>query len=265
MFIANDSIGQFLRSRYFKGPMQIGIQVGGANYHGDLAAEIVPSETNLMAGFFVKRNLSSHVATSLQFSYGKISGTDANFKNYEWRNLSFHSNVFELSFLTEFNFQTYGVSVLDKRFTPYLFTGFSLFSFNPKADYNGEEQVLRDLGTEGQLLDGGPKKYKLIQPAIPLGMGIKYSLSDHWEVGFRVGFRKTFTDYLDDVSSEYPDFATLSAQNGDASAWLSHREIEKGNTPVAAGTMRGDPNLKDWYLFGGLTIAYRFIPPIQCP
>jgi hypothetical protein len=244
--------------------MQIGLQFGGSNYHGDLANEIVPGETHLMAGIFVKRNMSSHFATSLQFSYGKISGTDENFDNYAWRNLSFYSSVFELSFLTEFNFQPYGVNVLDKRFTPYLFTGFSLFAFNPKADYNGEEQVLRDLGTEGQLLDGGPKKYKLIQPAIPMGMGIKYNLTHHLEIGFRVGFRKTFTDYLDDVSTEYPDFTVLSDQAGNASAWLSHREIENGFSPVNEGTMRGDPNLKDWYLFGGITIAYRFIPSIQC-
>jgi hypothetical protein len=197
-------------------------------------------------------------------SYGKISGSDKNFDNYHWRNLSFYSNIYELSFLTEFNFQTYGVNVLDHRFTPYLFTGISIFAFNPKAKFNGEEQELRDLGTEGQLLNDGPSKYRLIQPAIPIGMGIKYNLNMNWEIGFRVGFRKTFTDYLDDVSTEYPDYNILSDQAGNASAWLSHREIEKGFQPVTAGTMRGDPKLKDWYFFAGITIAYRFIPSFNC-
>ena len=42
-------------------------------------------------------------------------------------------------------------------------------------------------------------------------------------------------------------------------------EIEKGLQPVAAGTMRGDPALKDWYFFGGITLAYRFIPNPRCP
>lgn len=266
LFACQISWGQnYLYERHFPGRYQIGLQIGGSNYHGDLAAEIVPAETNIMFGAFVKRNNSKNYSMSLQFSYGQISGTDENFENYHWRNLDFYSDIFELSWQHEINFRPYGVNINDYRGTPYLFTGISMFAFNPKSEYNGEELVLRKLGTEGQNLADGPKKYKLIQPALILGMGYKYNLTSKIEIGLKVGFRKTWTDYLDDVSAEYPDYTLLSAQNGDATANMSHREIELGFEPVRSGTMRGDPSLKDWYVFGGVTVALRLFGRGPCP
>lgn len=266
LFLCESTFAQnYLYERHFPGRYQIGIQVGGSNYHGDLAAEIVPEETHMMFGVFAKRNNSKHYSMSLQASYGKISGTDQNFENYHWRNLDFYTDVVELSWQHEVNFRPYGVNVNDHRSTPYLFTGISMFTFNPKSKYNGEEQVLRKLGTEGQNLGDGPKKYRLFQPAVILGMGYKYNVTSKIELGFKVGFRKTWTDYLDDVSGEYPDYDTLVAQNGEATANMSHREIEEGFAPVREGTMRGDPSLKDWYVFGGVTIALRLFGNGPCP
>ena len=254
----------YLYERFFPGRYQVGFQLGGSNYHGDLAAEIVPDETNLMVGVFVKRNNSKNYSTSLQVSYGRISGTDQNFENYHWRNLSFYSDIFEVSWQHEFNFRTYGVNVHDHRGTPFLFTGISAFMFNPKVKVDDSEIELRKLGTEGQNIEGGPRKYRLIQPAFLIGMGYKYNLSKKIEIGLKVGFRKTWTDYLDDVSKQYPDYATLASQNGLATADFSHREVELGFSPVRDGTMRGDPSLKDWFVFGGITMAYRIMGNGPC-
>ena len=255
----------YMYERYFPGRYQVGIQVGGANYHGDLAAEIVPDETNFMIGVYGKRNNSKFYATSLQITYGRISGTDENFENYHWRNLEFYSDIFELSWQHEVNFRPYGVNVKDNYSTPYLFTGLSVFTFNPKVKQGKSEIELRKLGTEGQNLPGGPRKYRLVQPALIMGMGYKVNVSEKVELGLKVGFRKTWTDYLDDVSGQYPDYNTLEAQNGLATADYSHREVENGFAPVRDGTMRGDPSLKDWFVFGGLTMSYRIMGRGKCP
>lgn len=264
-FLGNSVAQSYLYQRYYPGRYQMGIKIGGSNYHGDLAKEIVPEETNLMVGVFAKRNFSDRFAMTAEITYGHISGSDKHFDNYHWRNLSFYTDIYEVSWQNEVNFREYGVNVLDNRSTPFLIFGLSAFMFNPKAEYNGEEIKLQKLGTEGQNLDGGPKKYKLIQPALLLGMGYKYNLSYNMEIGFKVGFRKTWTDYLDDVSKEYPNYTAILAENGQASAWLSHRETEMGHAPVREGTMRGDPKLKDWFAFAGITISYRFTPSTKCP
>ena len=239
---------------------EAGIIVGQSNYHGDLAPEIVLGENNNAFGIVGRYNVTTAIAIKSCLIFGKISGTDANFKANAERNLHFRSNIIEFTSQAEFHFQPFGLQPLTKDFTPYLFTGLSVFHFNPQAEYNDEWVNLRPLGTEGQNLDGG-KRYSNVSLAIPLGMGVKYNLSRNFVVGFEVGFRKAFTDYLDDVSTLYPDLEQLDARAAD----LSDRSVGVDGLPQSKpGTMRGDDHLNDWFIIGGLTLTYRFTP-IICP
>jgi hypothetical protein len=91
---------------------------------------------------------------------------------------------------------------------------------------------------------------------------MKMPLSDNINVGLEVGFRKLFTDYLDDVSGTYIDENLLLANRGSKSVELSYSCGEvKGGSPVypTAGTQRGNPKLKDWYYFTGLTLSFRLL------
>jgi hypothetical protein len=76
-------------------------------------------------------------------------------------------------------------------------------------------------------------------------------LNDIFAVSFESGFRKTFTDYIDDVSGTYADYTLLNSYNP-ISAQLAFRggEVKDGISYPAAGTQRGNSGNKDYYYFG---------------
>jgi hypothetical protein len=248
-----------VKGQYRNGKSEIGLLVGGSNYFGDLSPEIDLKETKFSAGFFYKKNHSKYFSSRYQFAYGRIEASDKNFKANEYRNLSFFSNIYELGYNVEFNFLPFGMNKLEKNATTFVFGGFNMFLFNPRTRLvSGAKVSLRDFGTEGQVLEN-KRKYSLIQPSVTLGVGYKLNLSDNWVLGTEVGFRKTFTDYLDDTKDVYTDYNALNAKQGGLATDLSQPQTVNGNPAIAANTMRGDKHLKDWYFIAGVTISYRFV------
>lgn len=243
--------------RFFNGKREMGVFLGGSNYHGDVAPNVVWRNTGAAFGPFFRYNFNPYVSYRAQATYGHISAADSNFSPQAHRNLSFHTDLFEASQTFEFNFHRFGVNVLDKNFTPYLTLGIAAFYFNPKTNYGAGQQTLRSHLTEGQ-----KRSYSTLQVSLPIGFGLKYNLSRNWVVGMEAVWRKTFTDYLDDVKGSYPDFKKHQDQYGQVSAELSHRHTALGKAPYRAGTQRGDRHLKDWYFFLGFTLSYRFTPVI---
>jgi hypothetical protein len=149
--------------------------------------------------------------------------------------------------------------------SPYVFAGVSVFKFAPYAkDENGYPVSLYELDTEGQGFYDGRKKYKLSQFVIPYGGGVQWAISDNARIGFVIGIRQTFTDYLDDVSKTYVDKNTLIHNRGANAVKYAYRGSELPNAAPypADGTPRGNPSNKDWYYFSGLTLRVR-IPNIR--
>ena len=119
---------------------------------------------------------------------------------------------------------------------------------------------LQPLGTEGEGLPEYPDRhpYHLTQMSFPMGAGFKGSITKYWNLGIEVGYRKTLTDYLDDVSTTYIDKEILEAEKGDISWQLSNRTDEmNGGTEVLRDDhkYRGDETNKDWYIFSGITLS----------
>jgi hypothetical protein len=191
---------------------------------------------------------------------GKLVGNDRyNTKDYlQLRNLNFESRIAELSLLGElhiFNLNTIN-------WTPYVFGGLALFKFNPYTyDSSETKTYLKPLSTEGQGLPGyDTKPYSLTQFAIPVGFGVKYALNDRIRLGLEAGFRKTFTDYIDDVSTNYADANDLLTARGPQSVALAYRGDEVANgDPIypAKGSQRGSANQQDVYYFTGFHLTYR--------
>ena len=146
-----------------------------------------------------------------------------------------------------------------KPFTPYAFIGVAFFHFSPKTLYKTNWVDLHALGTEGQGINGYPEPYKLNQWDVPFGGGIRLSLSNHINFMFELGLRKTFTDYLDDVSGQYVDLDLLRQENGALASILSNRSLdESGNQIPLTGEPRGS-SAKDWYVLTGVRLSYNFI------
>lgn len=225
---------------------------GASNYHGDLADEIVLSETHASGGIFYRYNFDEFWAYRPKLSIMTISGSDQNFEEYRLRNLSFKSNIIEFSNTLELNFQPFSNSPYHNSSTFYAFVGAALFYHNPMAELNGEWYKLKELNTENL----PPKqRYNKFQFAIPFGGGYKYAITQNLIAGVELGWRKVFTDYLDDVSTVYPE-VSANRQFTDRSYEVS----DQGQYIAEPGDMRGNPHLKDWYIQTGISISYRFTP-----
>jgi opacity protein-like surface antigen len=251
---------------------ELGVLGGTSYYIGELNHQhFQPFKP--AGGIIFRNNLGKRLAFRMHAFYGNIEGADANSKN-EWeqeRNLNFNSHVFELSGGFEINYFKYmmGRVVKERRgeyYTPYLFIGLSYYNFNPKTDYNGESFELQPLGTEGQGTSANNKKqYKLNQISIPLALGIKFNVSKWMSVGLEYGIRRTFTDYLDDVSGSYVDPELLRTENGSLSAALADRSTDNySNKSFPGGQQRGNPNNRDWYSFSGVTLMFNLIGGGEC-
>ena len=239
--------------------LEVGLLFGASGYQGDIASSTnVGSFSDLHPSFgiFGRLNKNRFMSYRVGFTYGVISASDANSEDEDRRNrnLNFRSKIMELSLTGEFNFLG-----RDRRLSPYIFGGVAIFNFNPQAEYQGRRVDLQPLGTEGQGIENFPGRYSRVQLSIPLGAGLKFAINDRINLGVEFGLRKTFTDYLDDISGDYVNYNELLAGNGQLAADLSNRTGELlGTDPVqlATGTQRGNPDSKDWYFISGLTLSY---------
>jgi hypothetical protein len=236
---------------------QVGGFLGMSNYSGDLSEKRIDFKyTRYAIGLFAKRDFNRYFSLRASFNYGRVAAADSTNRNPDLRarNLSFRSPIIEANLIGEFNF----LDIDQHGWTPYVFGGVGIFSFYPTArDAAGNKVELRRLTTEGQGLPMYPtrKQYNLRSANIPFGAGVKVLVNDNWVVGFEVGLRKTFTDYIDDVSLGYVDRNTLLLYRGQKSVDYAYRG---DGTYPADGFARGSDKYTDWYVFSGFTVGYRF-------
>lgn len=246
-----------IQAQEFDKSPSVAVFTGLINYQGDLNPNsFTVSHSNFAAGISIKKPLNRWFTARVGISYGKIEAADAWNRDYlKSRNLSFATTIKEAYAGLE-------ITVLDistKKFTPYLYGGIAVFHFNPWArDNSGAKTYLQPLSTEGQGLSQYPeqKTYKLTQICLPFGAGIKYQVSDALSIGVELSQRKSFTDYIDDVSSYYVDRNVLLAAKGAKAVEMAYRG---GQSPLgsplypAHGEQRGTPSEMDWYYLFGFT------------
>jgi len=234
--------------------------IGGfSNYQGDLQGKYFTlNQANLALGAGLQYDLTPNVAVRLGFNYGSLEGDDKqNSGLLRARNLNFHTKIVEGNLLLQYTL----FDLNDKRISPYVFAGVAIYHFDPYTyDTLGNKIFLKPLSTEGQGLAQYPnrKEYKLTQFAIPFGGGIKFRVSDNIVLGYEIGLRKLFTDYLDDVSTRYVDPFLLASARGMKAVEMSYRggELKGGNPNYPAdGTVRGGAKAKDWYYVTGITLT----------
>lgn len=242
--------------------IHIGVFGGLSAYNGDLTDKIFPKkETNGAIGVTLNYELKDQIMLRGGLTYSIVGGADrfSDKPDLVQRNLSFETKIVELSAVGEY----YLFNLYDRRYSPYFFGGLAVYHFNPYAfDANHQQTYLKPLSTEGEGIAGYPdrKPYSLTQLAIPYGGGIKFVITDNLRVGVEIGFRKLFTDYLDDVSKNYIDPADLLAAKGQLAVDMSYRGNElPGGSPVypSKTDQRGNPKSKDFYYFTGIHLTYR--------
>lgn len=238
---------------------ELGIFLGGSYYLGDLNPGKHFFLSQPAAGLFYRFTPSYRYAFRAGLDFGNVQGDDSQSEDPDQRkrNLNFKSRINELHVLAEFNFLEYRISNNKHKFSFFLFAGINVFNFRPMGNLGGSQwESLRELRTEGQT-----KKYRLYQIGIPFGCGIKLNVAKMVGIGLEWGPRKTFTDYIDDVSKTYPNPA-VNPPNGALGMAFSNRTRDGGGV---INSQRGNPRTKDWYVFFGLTLNIKLaLSPEPC-
>ena len=234
---------------------------GAMNYIGDLNNQSALAMPDPAFSFGLHTAFDNRWAMRYEVAYGHVHSGDY----IERRNLSFSSMIVEASAIGEFNFWNYGPGATDKNWVFYMYGGLGLFYFDPMASYTDAEgnlqwARLRPLHTEGQGSVEYPDRepYQLIQVMLPFGVGLKARLNRTFCVSVEYGFRKTWTDYLDDVSTTYAGAAAVSSTASDPE--LAVRLADRSGEVVegyvnAPGIKRGDDSLNDWYAYLHLSVG----------
>jgi hypothetical protein len=244
-------------------------ELGGANQIGtNYFKDLEWSQTRFALAVGLRYKLSNYFALNSHLTYGRVSGDDKltteKFRSY--RNLNFFSNIYEFNLNFEGAFQQEQIGhryrlrkirgTRGYELYMYGFAGIGVFYYDPKTEYNGTTVRLKPLGTEGQGLVPTREAYSNFGVCIPVGIGFKYTIDRYWGVGLELGLRKTFTDYIDDVSTTYFDFNNYPDADPLA-AQLADRSNHSEPNITAAGQQRGDPRDKDSYMFGIFSINYK--------
>ncbi len=236
------------------------IYVGGSNMLGDLGGSRFIGNRGIFDYNIRANRLALGTGITMNsgaFSVGLnalgtrlVSNDGYSRQNFQVaRNLSVRTNLFEVSVLGEI--RPFSRSAGFNRF--YIYTGVGGIYYKPMSKLKDEWYDLRKAGTEGQYLDNGPGPYSELDIVIPCGLGYKFRLAKSTSLLLDVGFRKTFTDYLDDVSTVYADPALLNiAQPNIPVSQLADKSLISNDI----GSPRGNPLCNDSYVIIGLKFEY---------
>lgn len=279
ILLLNTSYGQF---NY--GAFEAGIIVAPSNFLGDLGGNPGKggpflkdnnfSMTRMIAGAHISYHPTDWYGIRLAANYGSIAGDDAIIKGEggleearKIRNLNFRSKIAEAYLAAELYptvFLEADPSDRLHKFRPYGIIGVGVFHFNPQGvdPQTGDWVNLKTLHTEGQGFPEYPtrKNYRLTQVNMPLGFGIKYFINDRVSIGFDIITRKTFTDYIDDVSTDYIDNNLFYKNLPLNVAIVANRMYDKSAASANrnAGEKRGTSSHNDAYYAGGIKLSIRF-------
>ncbi|MCB9262167.1 MAG: hypothetical protein H6607_07315 [Flavobacteriales bacterium] len=245
---------------YKRNVLEIKIGVGGTTFFGDLGGsqgkgkdaffDLDLATLGANNSYGLKCNINNRFAIRTDFGLARVSASDqySEDENRRKRNLSFRSNIHEVSVTGEMVLVNMSQFTRNKRATieVYSFLGLGAIQFNPQAELNGVWYDLQPLSTEGQGLEPGKSTYKLTSWVVPFGVGFRKDIGKRNYIGFELSMRKTFTDYIDDVSTTYADKTVLQSAKGDIAVQLSDRNLGE---PYEGRVQRGNPNNNDNYSF----------------
>jgi len=277
--------GGFGRKNVYSG---VGFSVNALNYFGDLAPTPSTFSTDISFtapsfGLSLFHRFGPRYTLQVQYLYASLKGSDQesaskdNENKFRYqRNMSFRNRIHELSAVAYFDlFENQATYISRVGWTPYAYIGLAALYHNPQAQAPINDLRGNALAEAGQWVDLQPLKtegnsYSLIQFAVPFGAGTRFRINEVFDLWADIGFRYTFTDYLDDVSGNYVDLNTLSTL-GQAMAYRTNElagyptsggipsELAGVNVQAGygkAGDKRGSPNQNDIYMVTSIRLTY---------
>lgn len=225
--------------------------IGTSTYFGELAndGDYIDAKPTINVG--LQYYFTNRISVRSELTWFQLSGDDSKAdpeSGRQPRNLSFQSNNFEFNAVGIIQLGPHGQRFYQRpKLNIYGFAGIGLLYFNPKTEYQGEKVALQPLQTEGV-------EYSRVVPVIPYGLGVKYMVNPFLNISVEGGYRKVFTDYLDDVSTVHPDKSSWDPNS--LRFKLSDRRPEYDGTSFPTGYLRGNPDKKDGYMLLNVKVEY---------
>ncbi|MBI5857815.1 MAG: hypothetical protein HZB42_09190 [Sphingobacteriales bacterium] len=184
---------------------EAGVGLAGLVYQGDLTPNSLGSFKTMKPGLVLSaaKIMSASFLLRLNIAFGGLKGDETKYDNPEYRKFrafKFHSPVFEVS--PQLVWNPLGKNFSEKGFSPYLFSGAAISHFNIKRDYSGFDAEYFGDGSDIPARLALDEQHSLpkLRFIIPVGIGIRYNLSDRLAINAEESYRFLFTDYLDGFS-----------------------------------------------------------------
>ncbi len=196
---------------------EVGIFAGGSNFIGDVGATTYLNPNEVAYGILYKWNKSPRHSWRISYMQSNITGQDikSDSRLRINRRYAFTNNVKEVSIGMEFNFLDFNLHESGTKTTPYIYSGVNVFGYSQLFWVGGKFK----------------EDYRDYSFAIPIIVGVKSRIAEHWILGAEIGARYTFTDNIDGSNPKNKNLETLKF---------------------------GNLNSNDWYLFSGVTLTYTF-------
>ncbi len=212
---------------------EVGLKAGIATYKGEMSQYFpnfhhIDNIGNRVAiGAFYRGNFTKSISLRGNFMYARVDDNDqlSSTDISALRGHFFQTDILEISAQVEYNFLDFRQNPkFPETWTPYLFLGIGGMKMSPRFNL---------LPT-----------YNLYSIVIPIGVGMKFALSETLNLGIEFGARKTFTDLIDDIGVDV-----------DQAGIVRNPIYYTGNTAD-----------KDMYFFSGFTLSYVIpLPKRLCP
>jgi opacity protein-like surface antigen len=242
--------------------LEIGPHAGMGYYMGDLNPTLPFAQAQLQYGGLVRFNYDNRWTFRFDYSRVTVTADDTKLSWRPERGLNFTSKINDFSLVAEFNFLEYYTGNPKKNVSPYIFGGISVFQYTVFANVGDRLVDLSDYATEGpepadaKWYDKMFGKTSPVGISIPFGMGVKFSVSRHMAATVEWRMQKTFTDYLDDVATVYPEqHATYTDENGEV------YDLTDPTGNYLAGQQRGNSAFNDWFGMARVSLTWKFNLP----
>ncbi len=241
--------------------LEIGPHGGVSYYMGDLNPMLPFAMAKPQYGGLVRFNYNNRWTFRFDYSRAKVAASDEVIKWRPERGLNFTSIINDFSLVAEFNFLEYYTGNPKKNVSPYIFGGISVFQYTVFADVAGTLVDLSNHATEGpepsnaKWYDKMFGKTSPIGLSLPFGMGVKFSLSRHMAATIEWRMQKTFTDYLDDVATIYPE------QHASVEVEGTIYDLSDPTGNYVAGQQRGNSAFNDWFGMARASLTWKFNLP----
>jgi len=183
---------------------EVGIAGSAFIYQGDLTPSPLGSYRTLKPGvdIYISKLIDPMFSIRTNIAIGKLKGDDSKYAVPEYRqqrNFNFTTAVFEISELLVADLLKNNFARQSSRLSPYVFAGIGVSFLKTKRDwsrFNAEYFSAEPSTIQGLAADAEHSTPNAI-PLLPLGIGIRYSLSRRISLSTETSYRLTFTDYLD--------------------------------------------------------------------